>query len=57
MEIVLSQTPLFHTLWECAILAAYTPDEWDRKYIQRAFCFADNGFERIDFVGLIALAS
>jgi hypothetical protein len=33
-----------------------TPDEWGRKYIQRAFCFADNDFERIDFGGSIALA-
>ena len=46
----------FHRLWECTISPAYTHDEWGRKYIQRAFGFADNDFERIDFGGSIALA-
>ena len=54
VRIVISLTPLFHTLWEYTKSPAYTPDVWARKYVQRVFCFAGNDFERIDFGGLIA---
>jgi hypothetical protein len=37
-------------------LAAHTSDDRHRKVLQRAFAFADNDFERIDFGGSIALA-
>ena len=43
-EKALLVTELFHTLWEYTKSPAHTPHEWDRKYLQRAFAFADNGF-------------
>jgi hypothetical protein len=36
-------------------LAAYTHDDQARKYLLRAFCFADNGFEHSDFEGVLGL--
>jgi len=36
-------------------MAAYTHDVWARKYVQRVFCFADNGFVHIGIDPILRL--